>query len=246
MSTPIPVTPTQLPSGFCPAGYQEMLNVFSAHQFVELGDQTGVGITVSATKPSDQTLPWLQLDQYGKPIRIYWFAGGAWLSRHPLPPGATMWWFAVAPNFSTFDGGDGGAESDVSGPMWRLAKLPDGTEIAAKFPLVAGTLPSGTILAVGDQGGEEKHVLVQTELPSAWNSITSVLKAWRTNLETLAGQWLAPSAALGGGPTTPATETGTFTFANEGGDQGHNTMPPYAVGYLLQRTPLRQFYRIDA
>src|SRR5437762_6365866 len=168
MPLTLPVIPTQLPQGFCPADYQEMWNSYAAHGSVTVPDGVLGGISVSASKPTDQTRPWLQLDSNGRPIRLYWYAGGSWLSLHPLLPGSTIWWFNPLPSpLDLFDGGDAtGVESIVTGPMWRQAKLPTGTVIAAQFPLVAGTLPSGTVLSVGDVGGEEKHLLTIPELPA--------------------------------------------------------------------------------
>src|SRR6185369_16638359 len=99
------------------------------------------GITASATKPTDTTQGWLQLDSQGRPVRLYYFAQGAWLSLHPLIPGMDQPFFGTLPNFTTYDGGDANAVSAISGPMWEVV-----TEMAAQFPLAAGTLASGLVI----------------------------------------------------------------------------------------------------
>ncbi len=224
----LPVIAGQLPSGFCATDYQSILNEFSAHQSVNVGGASGVEFVASATKPTDQTVAWLRLDQFGRPERVYWFASGAWLSLHPLVSGLTQWYFDVLPNFTTFDGGDALALSAISGSMWQQAKNSDGVLIAAKFPIAAGTLPSGTVLAQGATGGEEKHVLTIAELAAHTHDM----------LHNSIGENHA-----GGVSVTAFEQPGSEQTASTGGDVAHNTMPPFVVGYLLQRTT-RQFYAI--
>ena len=239
MSLTIPVTPGSLPQGFCPTDYQDLLNTFSQHQSVLFPDSLSAGLNVSASKPTDTSRPWLQLDAFGRPIRIYWFAAGAWLSLHTLLPGTTIWWFAALPTFSAFDGGDASALSALSGPMWQQAKLPGGATIAAQFPLVAGTLPSGAVLAVGDTGGEENHVLTTPELPSGGIPVSGYTIP--TGRFASTAQIVAPQGSTQADPlTTPLPGS---TLAGAGMDKGHNTMPVFAVGYLLQRTG-RLFYAV--
>lgn len=240
----LPVIPSELPQGFCPSTYQDLLNEFSSHQSVDLTIANGV--SVGQAKPLDKTLPWLRLDQFGRPDRLYYFSQGAWLALHSLVPGLTQWWFDALPDFTTFDGGDTNPASALSGPMWQQAKNSDGTLIAAMFPIPAGTLPSSTVLTQGDTGGEEKHVLTGPELPATFPPLAATLTGFKTNLEGgAAPQWLAPQGSGSGSFTVPAQESGTFSFTNTGGSQGHNTMPPYVVGYLLQRSA-RLFYAISA
>lgn len=234
MSLTLPILPATLPQGFCPADYQEMWNGFASHGSVVV-PSGALGIQVSATVPGpdDQDRPWLQLDAFGRPIRLYWFAQGSWLSYHPLQPGSTVWWFDTLPDLDTFDGGDNtGVIGDTTGHMWDQALLPDGTMIAAQFPLVAGTLPSGTVLAAGDVGGEEDHSLLITEIPEHLHSISA-----KINLDINVG-----SRTLAG---SGAEFTDSFDSGKTGSNPvvAHNNMPPFAVGYLLQRTA-RLYYSV--
>lgn len=259
----IPISPQQLPSGFCPPTYQEMWNGFAAAGFVNLPD-SAVPIVRQASKPTDPTVNWLQLDALGRPVRLYVFAQGAWLSYNNTVPGLTMWWFATLPDFTTFDGGDANPLSDISGPMWQQAKDSNENLIAATFPLPAGTLPSGTILSLGDKGGEENHTLTSKESfphthfiatidqannPSSDNAPSSVTSTDSIASSNNNGGGRPSQYSFAKGVTSPATIGIT---SSSGGDTtvtppvavGHNTLPLFVVGYLLQRTN-RLFYSVN-
>ncbi len=231
-SQTLPVIPSELPSGFCPDTYQALLNGFSAHQSVTIPDFAG--LVMSDTAPTDQTVAWLQLDGLGRPVRLYKFAQGSWLSLHPIPPGMTQWWFDVLPDFTTFDGGDGSPLSSYTGPMWQQAKNSDGVVIAAKFPVTAGTLPSGAVLAQGATGGEEKHTLLQAELPVVSNP--SNVQGVVDNPSTTLGAAVTSGGSIERLVATPLPGLG-------GSATPMNLLNPYVVGYLLQRTT-RLFYAV--
>lgn len=227
----LPVTPATLPSGSCPATNQELLNLFAQNLSVTFPD-TFDGVLVSSTKPTDTTRAWLQLDSQGRPVRFYYFASGAWLSQHPCVPGFTMIWTTALPNFATFDGGDANAVSAISGPMWEVV-------LPAVFPLGAGTLPSGKIVAIGDTGGEENHTLTEKEMPPHTHPTNQI----PLNVALGPLQVMCP-------PLTPGTNTGGFT-GSDGGDSTlvppasapHNNLPQYAGVAFLRRTT-RQFYAV--
>lgn len=236
----LPVTPGSLSSGVCYATEQERLDDFSAHQTVVF-PTTFAGITVSSTHPSDTTQAWLRLDSLGRPTQLYYFAQGAWLSMHPLVPGATIRWTSALPNFTTFDGGDANALSSISGPMWEQV-----TDANGKFVLGVGTLPSGTVVNVGDTGGEEKHTITVNELPAHSHFVSNIdgsLSAL-TPANYLAQRNLPDSSQsfdynLYGTATTPTIGNSS----NTGAGQPENNMPPYIGYYLLRRTN-RLFYTV--
>jgi hypothetical protein len=238
MSDPLvlPVTPGVLASGFCPATLQDMLNGFSAVQTVTFpGSFTGVW--VSPTAPSDTTLAWQKLDSLGRPVGLYAFASGAWLSRHPMVPGSIMLWDGALPNFTTFDGGDGSALSVQSGPTWEEC-----TNLRAKFPLGVGTLPvSGTVVNVTNTGGTEKE------------DITLTVPNLPPHLHTCKGSTGdAPGSgsnffAVDRSATDPPPSPVDIDTENTGGTSGAAVpipvthMPPYMGVYFLRRTT-RLFY----
>lgn len=252
----IPITPQQLPSGFCPQDYQGMWNAFAAAGYVTLPDSLAQ-IVKQASKPTDSTVVWIQLDGLGRPVRTYTFAQGAWLSLHPQVPGQTVWWFSALPDFTLFDGGDANPLTDISGPMWQKALDSNGNLISAKFPLTQGTLPSGTTVNLGNTGGEENHILQASEIPAHTHFMATAEQVQQptvdnspSNLTALTNVAAANNANGGrtsqyalwagtSGVTPSVGPTGTV-----GGGLGHNTMPPYVVGYLLQRTS-RLYYAVN-
>lgn len=233
----LPLSRQILPQGSCPSTYDQLLELFRANLFVDL-DESNSQLIVSATKPSDTTKAWLRLDSSGRPDRIYWFAQGAWLSLHATPPGLTQWWFRTLPDFTSFDGGDSNPLSALSGPMWQKATTSDGTVIAAKFPIVEGTLPSGQVLGVGDTGGAEQHTNTLAEMVPHTHDIKFIEFSDgrqpgidRGLIETETNPDGTAHTESTGGTGTPAAPT-PFSI-----------MPPYCVGFLLQRTN-RLFYSI--
>lgn len=240
----IPVTPATLPSGFCPADLQSMLNGFSAYQSVTIPVSQG-NLIVQATTPTDTTATWLQLDSLGRPVRVYYFASGAWLSKHPLEPGITVIWTTALPNLNTFDGGDANVISAISGPMWEVV-------LSAKFPLGAGTLPSGAVVAVGATGGEETHTLVAAEIPAHTHFIASTDSLANDDAVTATDQ-VARQKQLGGDSGNyklikSAVDASLGKSSSFGGDgtgvtTGHQNMPQYQAVHFLRRSA-RQFYRV--
>lgn len=260
----IPVLNGQLPQGFCPTTLQETLNAFSAVQYVNLDIVSS--ITVSSTPPADHTVAWLQLDSMGRPVRLYFFAQGAWLSMHPETPGMIKLWNQTLPNFNTFDGGSAAVISDISGPMWQLASTAldgSGTQVLqAQFPIGVGdfktNIPASTsgIVNVGANNvtttgavGEDKHKLLDTELAlhrhylanSDFGDTATAADLSPTNqMNQGAGGHSGPLDYKLKGSSNPATQ-GLSSIV--GSDTPHNTLPPFYGVYFLQRTN-RLFYLI--
>lgn len=238
----LPITPGQLPQGFCPSTEQERLNTYANVSYVTF-PSTFSGVILSQSKPTDTTKAWGQLDQYGRFLRLYNYANGLWVSLHPGASGLTQWWFNDLPNLNTFDGGDANPISDTSGPMWQQAKNKDGVTIAAKFPIAAGTLPSTTVLNVGDTGGEEKHILTQAELPN----YELPVRCGGLNLALSAANnfWSGDGGNGNGFGQGDSRNFGQAVEVKSGGSgTAFNELPLYVVGYLLQRTS-RLFYAVS-
>lgn len=233
---PIPLNVGNLPGNFCPATYQAMLAGFGAALSVTIPSSTG-GITISSTKPSSTADIWFRTDSLGRFLGTYLYGQGAWLSPHPSVPGLTQWWFSALPNFTTFDGGDANAPGPASGPMWQQALDGNNNLIAAAFPIAAGNLPSGKVLAIGGTGGEENHTLTENELAPHAHNVSFLFKEVPTGFTGGAAQPALFLNATYPNPTITPTDS-------DGGGQPHNNIPPYVVGYLLQRTT-RLFYSIS-
>lgn len=247
-----PVLNGQLPNGFCPSDLQTMLNGFSQQQYVNISVTSS--IVVSSTTPSaaDHDKAWLQLDSFGRPVRLYFFAQGAWLSQHPLPPGFIMIWNQALPNFQTFDGGDANAApwASLSGQMWQLAATTLdglGTPILnSGIPLGVstgtGSLPSGALVTLGQTGGEDLHKITGQEMFPHTHGV-HVLRVQHGSVDTdvMTPNTGDPSQqpdkttlSFGGDPATGSPPTAAL---------GHNTLPPFTGVYFLQRTN-RLFYLV--
>lgn len=227
------VTATNLPSGFCPTDYNAILQGFVPQMSVAF-PTTFSGVDSGTTPPDDKTEVWRQLDALGRPIRTYNFAQGKWLSEHPLPPGFTMIWLNALPDFTNFDGGDANALSAISGQMWQQAQDSTGKLLMqGQFPIGAGTLTSGTIINVGQVGGEENHILTAQEMPPHSHGV-DILQAQGAGSNQA---YYTPG---------PGTVGSTFNTNPQGGDPAsgnppitalpHNNIPPYFGVYILQRT----------
>lgn len=98
-------------------------------------------------------------------------------------------------------------------------------QIEDKFILAAGTT-----YAEDSEGGEATHILTLSELPSAELLITSPLG------QTLASEYGGETGPLGG--VSPNTGNPSYEYkANlNGGNQPHNTMPPYVAKKYWERT----------
>lgn len=245
MSLTIPVQTGTVPTGFCPSNYQDIANQFAAIFSVTIPG-SNAGVVIQPNKPTDQTVYWVQLDTFGRPVRPYVFAQGAWLSLHPDVPGTTIIWTGVLPDFTTFDGGDANSISAISGPMWQQALDANNNLIAAQFLLAAGTLPSGSVIATGTVGGEEKHTLTLSELAPHTHDV----KLLHGNSYTGEPNQLI----VGNGQSDPMNFTAPNAALSAGGDPStgtppatalpHNTLPPYVGVYFLQRTA-RLFYTVQ-
>lgn len=222
----LPIQYTTLPAGVCNiiASEQDRLAVYAAHLFASFPSSIS-GIVASTTKPTDTTAVWLKLDTNLRPVRIYYYASGKWISRHPQEPGTIIMWDGALPDFNSFDGGDTGALTLISGPMWEEV-----TALQAKIPIGAGTLPSSTVLNVTDTGGEETHTLTIPEMPE--HSHTT--------------DWAAYNGQHQNGPQPAGIYPVVTGFGNTdtgltGGGSAHNNLPPYYTVYFLRRTA-KQFY----
>lgn len=249
----VPVTGGTLPAGFCPSTYQDILNAFVALMTVNI-PSTASSLQVSANKPSDTTKPWLQLDNLGRPTRIYVFAQGAWISLHPDFPGKTIIYTGTLPDFTQFDGGDNLAIGPYSGPMWQVSNTQlDGSgdaNLSGRAPMGVGTFPSKATIALGQQLGEDIHKLIQTELAPHFHlekiAINRAVKDGGSTDTSGNGGFIGP-ASLGGDEIFSRVVGGDPSTAPPGGVPtdalGHNTLPPITGVYFLQRTS-RLYYTV--
>lgn len=192
---------------------------------------TLTGVILQDTEPAatDRDKVWARTSAGAPTTPFMWiFFNGLWVAKHPIAAG-TLWampYTGSVASIATLDGGAVGVVSDNSGPFWEAV-----TSLAARMPIGAGTLPSGLVLAVGDTGGEEKHVLTMAELPDE----PLGPKAFRipTGRFAFTADILAPA---GGSQADPLTTDLNMDLQLGGSDAPHQNMPPYVTMTFLRRT----------
>ena len=202
-----------LPSTLCYSNPQSdwplMVSYLSASVTGTL-NMFNVGNSVPSADNRDK--PWIRTNSDGTPDAVYNYSGGFWLTKHPLPTGLVCMYEGTEASIDTFDGGEAAAITNIAGPFWEKV-----TEMAAKSPIMPGTLPSTTVLAIGNDYGEEKHTMLSTEMPRH----THTIQAWT-------------SGATGGdggqilNEPDPGTEVEKTTGA-AGGRDGETNPDPFNV-----------------
>lgn len=195
-------------------------------------------IIKSETEPAatDRDKVWVQINADGASTgKTFTYAYGKWVMLNPRRDvNERVWWTGSESAAWSYDGGDGLDPSSnpptaTTGAMWERD-----VDYNARFPIQAGTLPSGVVLAPGDVGGEEEHVLTEAELPSHTHPITA-----RSTNDVSNGSGTIPGRNdnLDGVVYNDTTfETYGLSIAKTGGDEGHSTIPPYRVGMWLRPT----------
>jgi len=259
-----------LPEGICEliTSEQARLNIFSENQYVDV-PETNTGIYISATPPTDpptdnaHDLAWLELDGNGRPVRLYKYQA-AWLSLHPMPTGTGIFTNQALTTF--VNGGKTYVESGydetitdliapvvTAGPFWEVV-------YAGRFLVGAGNTPTinpaigtdnfggATALTLGDEYGEERHVLTEPETPehqhwiakdgittSGANTVTAIEYAWHH--ADIAGN--DKSYALQG----QDTEADVGLTSKIGGGETQNNMPQCVAVWWLVRTARLYYVR---
>lgn len=211
------------------ANWQDLVGLLT----VTLADGSKINIGNTEPAPADRGWPWFRLESDGTPDRVYIYANGQWLSRHPDFVGKVVMWEGDIANIATLDGGEAGAVSTTSGPFWERV-----TEMDARFPIGPGTLPSTTVVAVGDQGGEEKHSLTVAELAPHTHPVEG--SGFQDGATPSARKIIIDDEHNSSANNSVTESTGGS--GTPAAVVPHNTMPPYNAIWFIRRTQ-RIFYR---
>lgn len=188
---------------------------------------TAVNETISATEPGPalRAYPWQKLDADGTPRERYIYANGAWLSLHPDPPGAVWMYEGSEISLETWDGGESGAVSATTGPFWEVV-----TQMAAKFPIGPGTLESTTVVAIGGEGGSEKHALTIPEIPPHTHPVEG---SGFDDGATPSARKIIIDDEHNASANNSVTE---LTGGTAGVVVAHNNLPPFRAIWFIRRT----------
>lgn len=156
--TELPIIESGTPAGLCYSTLSNDIPVIAQYlRAVFSGSEVNTGSSTPAAE--DRTKPWLRSNSDGTDDGVWTFYNGFWVQKHPMAVGSVIMYEGASTTIETFDGGEAGAITNITGPFWEEV-----TEMRARSPFHPGTLPSGTIVNVGDNIGEEQHVMTLAEL----------------------------------------------------------------------------------
>ncbi len=125
---------------------------------------------------------------------------------------------AIGNVYDTMADANGAAQSAPGAGFFRVPIC------GARFPLATGSLPVGGAVALGGTGGEEQHVLLETELPAHHHTTTLHRSSPDTGPDNL--------FATGNGPDDGGDYPDQDYDTNDvGSDTPHNTIPPYFAAH---------------
>jgi hypothetical protein len=189
----LPLLPGTLPPGACYNSEQERLNAYAENLEAQLNGMAFFNYGSDVPAVENNVYPWLRTTD----MLWYRYSGG-WIS--PVGPTYDIYvrrlWYGTPAQLVTYDGGDSGAASDRSGPMWE-----EDINFRGRSPIgpgdVPGTTPINTI-SLGESFGAGDLTLAASNLPQHSHQIKAS--------STLSG---------GGFPQTGTGNTHDFTFTTE-------------------------------
>jgi hypothetical protein len=212
------IIPPSLPANYCPTTWQAFTNYILSKARVVLPDGDLLFV-VQEEEPDaeDRDKIWFRIVD-DAPDRWYKYYNGEWVVPHEVPASGAerRLYFGNEQSLESYDGGDGDAAGDASGPMWEIDTAP-----AARFLLAAGTLPSGTVVIPGSTGGHEEITLTEAQLPAHDHTYTGK----------------GDTGASGDGGAAWVGDGNDDLQTGETGDgEEVNILPPYYGTYIIKRT----------
>ena len=149
-----------LASGYCMTTFNQLgLDIITATSAALAGNTNTFNYGNSTPSAGNQDKPWLRLNSDGTIDRWYSFSSGLWLSPHYQCPGQVIMYEGTEASIDTFDGGEAGAITAMTGPFWEKV-----TSLNARSPIGPGTLPTTTVINIGDDIGDEQHTNALSEM----------------------------------------------------------------------------------
>lgn len=221
--TSLPIIAEGVPAGLCYTTMTADIPVIASYlRALFTGGEINTGSSTPAAE--NRGKPWYRTNADGTDDGWWTFYSGFWIQKYPLPTGSVIMYEGALADIPTFDGGEAGAITNITGAFWVEV-----TEMQARSPIHPGTLPSGTIINVGDNIGEEKHQLTIAELPAHTHQFDT----------TDSAQVLTKVASNRVGSIN---QTGSLDYAfanppqNTGSDTAHNTIQPSRGIFFIRRT----------
>lgn len=222
--TLLPIVAEGVPDGLCFDNWSAAIPVMVQYMFARF-DGNEINNTSSTPAAEDRGKPWFRTNADGTDDGWWTFYNGFWIQKHPMATGAIIMWEGAIADIDTYDGGEAGAVTNITGPFWERM-----TEMDAKSPMGPGTLPiSSTVLNVGDAFGEERHVQTIAELAAHTHQFS-----------TDDGQQVLAQVTTGAVNTINRSGSLDYGFAdppqNTGSSTAFNVVHPVRVVNFLRRT----------
>jgi hypothetical protein len=239
MSASVSFSFGSLAGGYCFSSPSQ----FASDLFALISGTVSVnGIVIGSSTPAvgDRDKAWFKLDSTGRLIGVATYLG-AWLMPYPVPAsGKERRMYAGADGAGDlwlYDGGDGtdpAGATDTSGSFWAIDH-----DFDFRIPMGPGTNGTSydgnpaTALTQGNNLGEERHTLIQGELP---NISLGVLATAGTNAVWCAST--ATGAVVNGEGLGAAGVTNQPKALTEpmGSSLSHQNMPPVRGIYMIKRS----------
>lgn len=236
-TTVITLTPPTLPVNYCPTSYQALANDIVGQTTAQFQSTVGNSFFNTgdvAPSADNRIYPWL--DNSGN-WWVWSSAYTAWIRINPSASGSSerRIWVDSTTSLLSYDGGDGTSTVyAAAGPMWEVD-----TAMSAVFPVGVGTFTASGVVSVGQTTtstsvtGEDKHVLIASEIPSHTHVIENqgAEKAQRGSADFLAATNLANPES-----TIDLKTTNSFGGDSSGNTVAHNNLPPFYGVYFIKRT----------
>lgn len=166
--TLLPIVESGTPAGLCYTTLSADIPIIAQYlRAVFEGNEINFG---SSTPPAEnRDRPWIRVNSDGTDDGTWVFYNGFWVQKHPEATGSVKMFEGALGDIEAFDGGEAGAITNITGPFWEEV-----TEMRARSPIHPGTLPSSTVINVGDNIGQEKVVMTLANLIEHFHNV----KTW--------------------------------------------------------------------
>jgi hypothetical protein len=250
MSVPVNIAPGTLPFDCYPTPQQ--LNEAIINGAVAEVDAAFTPVIKSEVEPGvdQRDYIWFSLVD----LEYYIYVNGDWVRKHSTPASGAerRLWTGTEADLWSYDGGDGSDPGVVApvgavGAMWEVD-----TSFAAKFIIAPGTLPGGTVLAVGATGGVEEVTLSEAQgaVGQHTHPVGLFNQSGSGNADDAYFNKVGPVAVpsyggryiTGGGGISSATLTQADIYTLKASDGAgvtavpHTNMPPYRAAFVIKRT----------
>lgn len=220
--TLLPIVESGTPAGLCRnATLSDDIPIIAQYlRAVFDGNEINTGSSTPAA--ADRGKPWIRANSDGTDDGVWQFYNGFWIQKHPIPVGSVIMFEGALSDIETFDGGESGAITNITGAFWEEV-----TQMRARSPIHPGTLASGTIINVGDNIGEEKHVMALSEMVSHRHKL----------LTSQDGALGGDGARILNAPESSLTDQGSTTeLEGSSPPSGMNVIHPSRGIFLIRRT----------